>query len=335
MMWQCRNAVAFMVGPILRTPLPSSCVRGMHGSLRTTQLLLPTSVSQGLLLTISRHLSSIKFNRNLEFFSADDKPLPKKMNSFCVSPENGSPEERPLTLLMCWLMSKDSHVKKFVDLYNEMGFDVLKIRISPFDMLRPVKGAQVVAGQMLEFLHQNPRHSSVLVHGFSVGVYVFCEGLVQMSNNMELHAPVLNRFVGQIWDSPVDVHGIPVGTSKAVTNNQILQTSIKKYLDWFLRNQYDVATVHYEAASVKMHNCFLGVPGLFFLSKTDPVATPAMISDVYENWESMGIPISVKIFDKSPHVSHFARYKKEYVEEVVTFLQHLHLLESGKKRAAA
>ena len=53
------------------------------------------------------------------------------------------PTERPLTLLMCWLMSKDKNVKKFVDLYNDWGFDVLKIRISPFDLIRPTKGAQV------------------------------------------------------------------------------------------------------------------------------------------------------------------------------------------------
>ena len=44
---------------------------------------------------------------------------------------------------MCWLMSKDSHVKKFATFYTDLGFDVLKIRISPFDLLRPEKGSQV------------------------------------------------------------------------------------------------------------------------------------------------------------------------------------------------
>jgi hypothetical protein len=52
---------------------------------------------------------------------------------------------RPLTVLLSWLMSKDSHTKKFVKFYTDLGFDVLKIRISPFDLIRPVRGTQARA----------------------------------------------------------------------------------------------------------------------------------------------------------------------------------------------
>ena len=52
-------------------------------------------------------------------------------------------EERPLTVLLCWLMSKDRYVKKYANFYNELGFDVLKIRFSIFDIMRPKRGSQV------------------------------------------------------------------------------------------------------------------------------------------------------------------------------------------------
>lgn len=54
-----------------------------------------------------------------------------------------SSHERPLTLLFCWLMAKERHVRKYAQFYTNLGIDVLKVRISPFDLLRPTKGSQV------------------------------------------------------------------------------------------------------------------------------------------------------------------------------------------------
>lgn len=58
-----------------------------------------------------------------------------------------SSHERPLTLLFCWLMAKERHVRKYAQFYTNMGIDVLKVRISPFDLLRPTKGSQVRRGE--------------------------------------------------------------------------------------------------------------------------------------------------------------------------------------------
>ena len=43
--------------------------------------------------------------------------------------------------------------------------------------------------------------------------------------------------------------------------------------------------------------------------------------------------VYVKCFEKSDHVCHFVKYKKEYVEEVMAFLEILGLVEGGRKRA--
>ena len=52
----------------------------------------------------------------------------------------------------------------------------------------------------------------------------------QAAADMDRHLPVLNRIVGQIWDSPVDLYALPDGIAKAITSNETLQASIKKYL---------------------------------------------------------------------------------------------------------
>ena len=57
--------------------------------------------------------------------------------------EHLSAGKRPLALIFSWLMAKDKHVKKYAKFYTDQGIDVLKVRTSPFDALRPTKGTQV------------------------------------------------------------------------------------------------------------------------------------------------------------------------------------------------
>ncbi|KAA0203840.1 hypothetical protein HAZT_HAZT002329 [Hyalella azteca] len=318
----CSRVFALAVSPACRTALPfSAALQSMSGF-----------TNSALGAQLLRHFSSLRFNRNLEFFTPAVKPIvtPDVKGSFRESSHG-----RPLTVLLSWLMSRDSHMKKFVKFYTDLGFDVLKIRISPFDLIRPVKGTQIVVDQMLQFLESNPSSSPVLVHGFSVGAYIFGEGMLKMANDVQRYGPLMDRFVGQIWDSPVDVEGIPSGVAKAITANKLLQSSIQSYLEWFLRTQYDNATIHYIRSAQKFHECYVRRPALFLLSKADPVATIEMNAVVYEKWEKYNVPVFVKIFEKSPHVSHYYRYKEAYVEEVLTFLQKLGLTEEGKKRQVA
>ena len=42
-----------------------------------------------------------------------------------------------------------------------------------------------------------------------------------------------------------------------------------------------------------MHEGFLQAPGLFILSKSDLVSTPAMSASVYEKWEKNGASVSL------------------------------------------
>lgn len=42
---------------------------------------------------------------------------------------------------------------------------------------------------------------------------------------------LLDRFVGHIWDSPVDVENMPIGVAKSVTKNEQMQSMIVKYVE--------------------------------------------------------------------------------------------------------
>ncbi|XP_042217760.1 uncharacterized protein LOC121863264 isoform X2 [Homarus americanus] len=208
-----------------RVTLSSCCVTFKVGASSPQGPRYPPSAALSLLHI--RDFHSRKFSRNVEFFTSSDVPLPQKTMKVASAL---SQHERPLTLLFCWLMARERHIKKYAQLYTTMGFDVLKIRLSPFDLIRPTKGSQLVADQVLEFLHANPSHTPLLVHGLSVGGYLAMEVMVKIHNNMQKHGHLLDRFVGQIWDSGVDIDGIPDGVPRAITNNKALQRNIKKYL---------------------------------------------------------------------------------------------------------
>lgn len=89
----------------------------------------------------------------------------------------------------------------------------------------------MVAGDVLRFLYLNGCYQQCLLHGFSVGGYLWAEVMVKMSHNQERYQPVIDRIVGHIWDSAVDITEIPVGFPRAVfPNNAVLQATVEKYI---------------------------------------------------------------------------------------------------------
>lgn len=90
---------------------------------------------------------------------------------------------------------------------------------------------QVVAGDILKFLYLNECYQQCLLHGFSVGGYIWAEAMVKMAHDLERYQPVIDRIVGHIWDSAVDITEIPVGFPRAVfPNNSVLQATVEKYI---------------------------------------------------------------------------------------------------------
>lgn len=54
-----------------------------------------------------------------------------------------TPLDKPLVVLLSWLMAKQKHLKKYAQLYTDQGFDVLTVQITPWQFMWPKQGAQV------------------------------------------------------------------------------------------------------------------------------------------------------------------------------------------------
>ncbi|RXG70362.1 Transmembrane protein 53-A [Armadillidium vulgare] len=271
---------------------------------------------------------SHKFAKNLELISNDLLPSFKGFKPLEIVDKN-----KPLILLYSWLLAKNQHISKYSKFYLDRGIDVLVVRTNPWDLLRPTKGSQVTANNVLEIIHSNINFNPLVVHGFSVGGYYFSESMVQVGNNMSRYGDVLKRFSGLIWDSVVDVPGLPLGVPRAITENKVIQASLERYFRWLLKFNYENATKHYEKASEMFKANLCRAPGLFIFSKSDPVSNMSVNMPVVQAWEEMGIEVFTKCFEKSSHVAHFRLHKSEYEEEVIAFLEKIGILHATRKRA--
>ncbi|CAH1961927.1 unnamed protein product [Acanthoscelides obtectus] len=276
--------------------------------------------------TQTRNISSLEVTKNISLLSQEKK------KSNVINLKLDSPEGKPLVVLLSWLMAKKKHVYKYADIYLKRGFDVLNISISPWQLLWPAKGSQVVAKDLLKFLDVNNTYAPLVLHGFSVGAYLWGEVMVQIASERERYNHVVDRISGQIWDSAADVTEISVGVPVAVfPRNAVLQNALRQYMQYHLKAFDRVATTHYIRSSQMFHTNLVHAPACMFISKTDPIGTEASNLRVKESWENMGIHVTYKCWDKSPHVGHFRMHEKEYLEELHQFLDSIR--SDNKKEA--
>ena len=154
------------------------------------------------------------------------------------------------------------------------GFDVLHIKVTPRQILWPPL-AHSVATQILHFITSPPRHHQpILVHGFSVGGYLYGETLVHIMSDVSLAESMSRRIRGQIFDSPVDFEGVPRGVGNALSNLKPVQLAIKTSLEAYMAAFQHQVTSHYIQSSETFRENPLRTPSLVLYSKADVVGTP-------------------------------------------------------------
>lgn len=287
--------------------------------------------NKAIMLISPRLLSTYEVTKNIKFISKDNDV---KILKYSVQSSNLL-EKRPLLVLLCWLLAKEKHIMKFADLYLQQGFDVTLVTITPWQLMWPEKGSRLIAVDLLTFLLENQDYQQIILHGFSVAGYMWGEVLTYIHADREKYNNVVDRIIGHVWDSAADINEIVVGTPRAIfPNNPLLQSIIRKYLIYHMKAFYKQSTQYYLRSSQMFHKNLIRSPALFFISDTDPVGLVSSNMRVRDSWDSLGIKTYVKIFNGSPHVGHYLKYPKEYVEELHAFLGMLNLIKDKDKITA-
>lgn len=277
--------------------------------------------------TPSRDLTIQEISRSLQLYSKDRNAIDKDSKTLRV----GNISDKPTVLVFAWLNAKQKHLAKYAKLYTDQGYDVVVAQLTPWQLLWPMKGSQLVAHDIVKFLKNNEFKNGLIFHGFSVGGYLWGECLVHIARDLKNYQIVLDRVRGQIWDSAADITEIPEGVPRALfPQNPTLQNALRKYMLYHMKAFHEPATSHYIRSSQMFHTNLLRCPALFLVSKTDPVGTEVANGRVRDSWESNGVKCTFHCWDRSPHVGHYQKHPEEYVELVFGHLRGLQL--AGKKQ---
>ncbi|XP_059061055.1 uncharacterized protein LOC131853970 [Achroia grisella] len=283
------------------------------------------------MMTMDRGAHTQDITKNIQYISNEKLKLTADPSTMKLNTQ----PDKPLCVMINWLLARQKHVMKYATLYLEQGFDVLSVSCTPWQLMWPAKGSQLVASDVLKFIATNENEHPMVVHGFSVGGYIWGEVMNHVMNNKDRYLPVLDRVVAQVWDSAADVSEISIGVPAAVfPKNKIMQKTLRAYMEYHLKTFHDAATTHYIRSSQLFHSNPCRAPALIFLSKTDPVGAEKSNRMLHDNWVKLGIKCTWKCWDKSPHVQHFTFHKQEYLAALYAHLDACNVLAQPDKLGA-
>lgn len=232
---------------------------------------------------------------------------------------------RRLVVLLSWLEAKEKHIEKYRQFYLDRGFDVLNVKTSPLDLLLPNRGARKISEDFVKFMVEK-QYSNVLLHGFSVGGYMFGRFLLEIDqHNPETRKQLLNSIRGLVFDSLVPIEGVPVGVANSITRNPIGAKFVEQLLKLYLFLGESVATRYFREASVKVWGGPLRCPTLFLMSRDDPISDHQIVERLASVWSGLGIDCRKMLVDHSPHVQLYTKHHDKYVKTVDEFLSHVKL----------
>ncbi|CAG9782486.1 unnamed protein product [Diatraea saccharalis] len=313
---------------VFRTVLSLTLQNGKSGLKNKSGFRPLLTCAPVAMISFDRNAHTQELTKNIQYISNEKTKLtadPKTMKLDKLP-------NKPICVMINWLLAKQKHVMKYASIYLEQGFDVVSVSCTPWQLMWPTKGSQLVAEDVIKFMAMNDNGQPLMVHGFSVAGYMMGEICVHTMKNKELYQPALDRVVAQIWDSAADVSELSVGVPAAVfPKNKIMQKTLKAYIEYHMKKFHETATIHYIRSSQLFHTTLCRAPALFLLSKSDPVGAERSNRNVYNSWTELGIKCTWKCWDRSPHVQHYTYHKKEYLEALSEHLAAAHLLLQPEK----
>ncbi|XP_075440787.1 transmembrane protein 53-like isoform X2 [Ascaphus truei] len=239
-------------------------------------------------------------------------------------PGSSQGASRPLLLLLPWLGSNRRSYRKYIQLYFQLGFDVLVAESSLSHFLWPRRGLDY-AGQLLDILMGEDLSSRHLyVHAFSIGGYTFAQMLVWASNGQQEHREALGRIRGQVFDSLVvgSMEKMASGVASMVSPPLLQQLVLRGTLLYFALLKAQTAD-YYEKGIRVFWDTPLTCPALFFYCMDDPLSDPTAVGQLLTDWERRGIRVQGKRWDSSVHSGHLHRHPQEYTDTLNCFIRGL------------
>lgn len=226
------------------------------------------------------------------------------------------------------MLAKEKHVRKYAELYQQRGIDVLAVRMSQPEFLIPQLGSHRIARDLVDYLEQQPPERKLIFHGMSLGVYLTCEIFREVQERLandqkrQSTQQLIETVSVLVFDGIVDPELTPYTTAKAMAGDNVLIEKSLAMMIWsYLMITYPIALKHYRAAARAFFTTPIRCPVLIFASEADTYSNMEIVSRVTDAWRKMDIKVDHKIFKDTQHLEHFRKYPQEFEKSLIGFLE--------------
>merc|ERR1719320_21593 len=232
-----------------------------------------------------------------------------------------------IVLFFPFLGAKKSAIKKYENMYKEVGCEVYTHQTNVTDFLWPSSGFKNSYNYLLkieEILNKAEYKDKTLVtHSMSVGCYFYSLIVINALRNPLTFEKFLSNTKGQIVESPV------VGTLNEMSLGMALaafpKSKIKQKILVSLANSYFFVTKNhtvkvYEDIIEKFLNEPLSVKSLIYTTKGDPMALPKSFENFVASWKKGGVDVDDRVWENSRHARLMMTHLEEYKKCILNFL---------------
>lgn len=241
--------------------------------------------------------------------------------------------DTPIAFMLGWVGCRERAIRKYARLYTDRGIDVVAVLLKPEHVYRPVSCGLATAERLVDILSSSDTmERPVLIQGFSAGAYMYGNVLNACDARGDAGLAFTQRIKGFVFDSPVDIDGVPFGLSRAIFGNNsegtVRQRMVQLALETYLSPSLPMRK-YYQASSDAMHghdfaagfSSPLAVPSAFLYSDADSVTISEDIQTVSGKWKARGSDVEEVVFDGTKHVMHMQTYPAEYEAAVANVVR--------------
>ena len=259
--------------------------------------------------------------------------LPAGSTPSCPAQRTLPAGDRPTACLFGWVGCREKAMRKYTSLYTQRGIDVVAMLLRPEHVYKPVSQGRRSTDHVVDALSAaDTIERPLLIQGFSAGAYMYGNLLTTLDERGSAGAAFTQRIKGFVFDSPVDLDGVPFGLSRAIFGNEsegtLRQRLVESMLALYLSPSLPMRK-YYQASSDAMHgkdfpagfSSPLPVPSTFLFSDTDTVTVTADIRAVTSKWRARGSDAEEVLFEGTKHVMHLQSYPEEYEAAVARLIE--------------
>lgn len=226
-----------------------------------------------------------------------------------------------LVLLLPWALAKENHVAKFENYYLSKGFNVLTVLAPPRHLFlsKLYRKKLLTVVQELHSPTNIKPFDKMLVHAFSIGHFVLGQIIVEMDKMKRNQARKIQTSV--VLDSPLDYRALILALVRTFPFPLGMQDSLHPFCNLlWMKLIPGLGVKSNESVYERIHKETFD-RALILTSKVDPIGTEDYAKQLMEIGRANGTRVTGKIFESSPHVMHFVKHQKEYLNLLEPFVQ--------------